>query len=66
MDDGGLKSPAWDSVGGESQPLMRASYASVSFQATAFKTRVRLFSVTRRRKSGSVARVRNVSLRILE
>lgn len=42
------------------------SRASWSFQATALRRRMRLASLTRRRKSGSVVRVRKVSLRILE
>ncbi|KAI7165246.1 hypothetical protein KC349_g279 [Hortaea werneckii] len=53
------------SVGGDIQPLTRASLASCSFHAIAFSTRVRLFSVTLLRKSGSVVSVRKVSLRIL-
>ncbi|KAI6875727.1 hypothetical protein KC323_g290 [Hortaea werneckii] len=53
------------SVGGDIQPLTRASLASWSFHAIAFNTRVRLFSVTRLRKRGSVVSVRKVSLRIL-
>lgn len=44
----------------------RSSFASCSFQATALRRRMRLASLTRRRKRGSVARVRKVSLRILE
>lgn len=40
--------------------------ASCSFHATAFSNRLRLASVTRRLKRGSVASVRNVSLRIFE
>lgn len=43
-----------------------SSRASCSFQATALRRRMRLASLTRRRKSGSVVRVRKVSLRILE
>lgn len=39
--------------------------ASCILHATAFNSRIRLASVTRRLKRGSVARVRNVSLRIL-
>jgi hypothetical protein len=42
-----------------------AVFASCSFQATALRSRIRLASVTRRLKSGSVASVRKVSLRIL-
>lgn len=45
---------------------VRLSRASWSFQAMALRRRIRLASLTRRRKSGSVVRVRNVSLRILE
>lgn len=44
----------------------RGSRASWSFQAMALRRRIRLASLTRRRKSGSVVRVRKVSLRILE
>jgi hypothetical protein len=39
-------------------------FASWIFQAIALSSRIRLASVTRRLNSGSVARVRNVSLRI--
>ena len=45
---------------------VRVSRASWSFHATALRRRMRLASLTRRRKSGSVVRVRKVSLRILE
>lgn len=41
------------------------SLESCSFHATALRSRIRLASVTRRLKRGSVARVRKVSLRIL-
>ena len=44
----------------------RSSLASCSFQAMALRSRIRLASLTRRRKSGSVVSVRKVSLRILE
>lgn len=44
----------------------RSIFASWSFHATALRRRMRLASLTRRRKRGSVARVRKVSLRILE
>lgn len=53
------------SVGGDIQPLTRASWASCNFQAIALRTRESVFSVTRRRKRGSVVSVRKVSLRIL-
>lgn len=43
----------------------RLPFASWSFHATAFNSRIRLASVTRRLNRGSVARVRKVSLRIL-
>lgn len=43
-----------------------SSFASCSFQATAFNRRMRLASLTLRRKRGSVANVRKVSFRILE
>ena len=45
--------------------LVFMSFMSWSFHATAFKSRMRLASVTRRLNRGSVARVRKVSLRIL-
>jgi hypothetical protein len=44
--------------------LSRSSFSSWSFQATAFRSRIRLASLTRRRNRGSVANVRNVSFRI--
>jgi len=43
-----------------------SSFASCNFHATALRRRIKDASLTRRRKSGSVARVRKVSLRILE
>lgn len=50
----------------EELSLARSSRASCSFHAIAFSSRIRLASLTRRRKSGSVVSVRKVSLRILE
>ena len=44
----------------------RSSLASCSFQATAFRSLIRLASLTLRRKRGSVAKVRKVSFRIFE
>ena len=44
---------------------LRSVLASCSLHATAFRRRIREASLTRRLKRGSVARVRNVSLRIL-
>ena len=43
-----------------------STLASCSFQATALRRRISEASLTRRLKRGSVARVRKVSLRILE
>ena len=40
--------------------------ASCSLHAMAFKRRIKLASLTRRRNNGSVVSVRNVSLRIFE
>lgn len=44
---------------------LRSFLASCSLHAMAFKRRIREASLTRRLKRGSVASVRNVSLRIL-
>lgn len=49
----------------DSRREMGVVFSSWSRHATALSSRIRLASVTRRLKRGSVARVRKVSLRIL-
>jgi hypothetical protein len=56
----------WRLLGAERVSCRRSSRASCSLHAIALSRRIRLASLTRRRKSGSVVRVRKVSLRILE